>query len=107
MVLAASLLPQSAFIKTSLGAGSSSLKFAGLHADPWNTDPAHIFVWFTAIHNLDIQKNSYLNRIKYCRELIVVESLVICSLLVSNSFRFFKVIRKAFKKHFEQNLYCL
>ena len=27
-----------AFIKASLGAGSSSLKFAGLHADPRNTD---------------------------------------------------------------------
>ena len=33
-----------AFIKVSLGAGSSSLKFEGLHTDPRNTDPAHLFV---------------------------------------------------------------
>ena len=33
-----------AFIKALLGAGSSSLKFAGLHTDPRNTDPAHLFV---------------------------------------------------------------
>ena len=45
-------LVQPAFIKASLGAGSYSLKFAGLHTDPQNTDPAHLFVWFTVIHNL-------------------------------------------------------
>ena len=28
------------------------LKVAGLHTDPWNTYPAHLFVWFTVIHNL-------------------------------------------------------
>ena len=28
------------------------LKVAGLHTDPRNTDPAHLFVWFTVIHNL-------------------------------------------------------
>ena len=33
-----------AFIKASLGAGSSSLKFTGLHTDPRNTDPPHLFV---------------------------------------------------------------
>ena len=38
---------------------SSSLTFAGLHADPRNTGPAHLFVWFTVICNLDIQKNSH------------------------------------------------
>ena len=37
-------LTQPAFIKASLGAGSSYLKFAGLHTDPRNTDPAHLFV---------------------------------------------------------------
>ena len=37
-------LTQLALIKASLGAGSSSLKFAGLHTDPRNTDPAHLFV---------------------------------------------------------------
>ena len=34
-----------AFIKASLGAGSSSLKFSGLHTDdPRNTDLSHLFV---------------------------------------------------------------
>ena len=53
-------LAQPAFIKASLGAGSYSLKFAGLHTDPWNTDPAHLFVWFTVIHNLLYILNLYL-----------------------------------------------
>ena len=44
-------LAQPAFIKAFLGASSSALKFAGLHTDPQNTDPAHLFVWFTVIHN--------------------------------------------------------
>ena len=100
-------LPEPAFIKASLGVGSSSLKFARLHADPWNTDSAHLFVWFTAIHILDIQKNSYLNRIKYYHELLVVKSLVICPFHVSNSFFLFKVICKDYKKQFEQDFYCL
>ena len=59
-----------AFIKASLGVGSSSLKFAGLHTDPRNTDPAHLFVWFTVIHNLHIQKNSFLNSTIYYHELL-------------------------------------
>ena len=54
-------LAQPAFMKASLGAGSSSLKFAGLHTDPRNTDPAYLFVWFTVIHNLHIQNDSFLN----------------------------------------------
>ena len=58
-------LAQPAFIKASLGASSSSLKFAGLHTDPRNTDPAHLFVWFTVIHNLHIQNDSFLNSTKY------------------------------------------
>ena len=53
-------LAQPAFIKTSLGAGSYSLKFAGLHTDPQNTDLAHLFVWFTVIHNLLYILNLYL-----------------------------------------------
>ena len=69
-------LAQPAFIKASLGAGSYSLKFAGLHTDPRNTDPAHLFVWFTVIRNLHIQKNSFLNSIKYYHELLVVKGLV-------------------------------
>ena len=28
------------------------LKVVGLHTDPRDTDPAHLFVWFTVIHNL-------------------------------------------------------
>ena len=40
-----------AFIKASLGAGSFSLKFAGLHTNPRNTGPANRFFWFTVIHN--------------------------------------------------------
>ena len=37
-------LSQPAFIKATLGAGSSSLKFAGRYGDPRNTDPTHLFV---------------------------------------------------------------
>ena len=40
-------LVQPAFIKASLGAGSSSLKVAGPPIEVWNTDPAHLFVWIT------------------------------------------------------------
>ena len=54
-------LTQHAFIKASLGAGSYSLKFAGLHTDPQNTDLAHLFVWFTVIHNLLHILNLYLH----------------------------------------------
>ena len=36
------------------------LKVAGLHIDPRNTDPAHLFVWFTVIHNLLYILNLYL-----------------------------------------------
>ena len=100
-------LPEPAFIKASLGVGSSSLKFARLHADPWNTDSAHLFVWFTAIHILDIQKNSYLNRIKYYHELLVVKSLVY---LLLPRFKLFSVVQsicKDYKKYFEQDLYYL
>ena len=54
-----------AFIKANLGACSSSLKFSGLHTNPRNTDPAHLFDWFTVIHNLHIQNDSFLNSTKY------------------------------------------
>ena len=30
------------------------LKFAGLHTDPLKTDLAHLFVWLTVIHNIQI-----------------------------------------------------
>ena len=61
------------FIKAFLGASSSSLKFAGLHTDPWNTDLTRLFVWFTVIHSLNIQNNSVLNSTKYYPELLVVK----------------------------------
>ena len=111
--------PQPAFIKTSLGAGNSSLKFSGLHAGlqgfevcrtsglPRNTDLAHLLVWFTAIHNLDIQKNPYLNRIKYFHKLLVVKSLFYLLLTRSELFSLVQSICKDYKKHFEQGLYCL
>ena len=53
-------LVQPVFIKASLGAGSSSLKFAGLYTDPWNTDPVHLFVSFTVIVNPLYILNLYL-----------------------------------------------
>ena len=62
-----------AFIKVSLGVGSSSLKFARLHADPQNTGQVHLLVWLTAIHNHFIQKNSFLNSTKFYHELLVVK----------------------------------
>ena len=52
-------LAQLAFVKASLRTSSYSLKFAGLHTDPWNTDPANLFVWFTVIHNLLYILNLY------------------------------------------------
>ena len=54
-----------AFIKASLGAGSSFLTFAGLHTDPQNTGPVHPFVWLTVIHSLHIQNDSVLNSTIY------------------------------------------
>ena len=53
-------LAQPVFIKASLGAGSYSLEFAGVLTDPWNTDPAHLFVWFKVIHNVLYILNLYL-----------------------------------------------
>ena len=55
-----------AFIKASLGAGSSSLKFAELHTNNLqNTDPAHQFVLFTVILIFQIQNDSVLNSTIY------------------------------------------
>ena len=63
-----------AFIKVSLGAGSSSsLKFAGVQTDPWNTDPARLFVWFAVIHNLHTQNDLVLNTTKHYHESLVVK----------------------------------
>ena len=46
---------------------------AVIHTDPRNTDPAHLFVWFTVIHNLHIQNDSVLNSTIYYHELLVVK----------------------------------
>ena len=54
-----------AIIKASLWAGRSSLKFAGLHTDPRNTDPTHLFVWFTVSHKLHNQSDLYLSSTIY------------------------------------------
>ena len=69
-------LTQPAFTKASLGAGSYSLKFAGLHTDPRNTDPAHLFVWFTVIHNLLYILNLYLYMSILQKFLLVVKTLI-------------------------------
>ena len=69
-------LAQPAFIKASLGAGSYSLKFAGLHTDPWNTDPAHLFVWLTVIHNPLYILNFYLYMSILQKFLLVVKTLI-------------------------------
>ena len=42
-------LVQPAFIEASLGAGSSSLKFEGLHADPRNADPTHLYLYMSIL----------------------------------------------------------
>ena len=76
-----------AFTKASLGASSSFLKFTGLHTDLRNADAVHLFVWFTVIHNLHSQKNSFWNSSIYYDELLVVKVWFICSLLVSTSCR--------------------
>ena len=62
-----------ALIKAFLVAGSSSLNFAGLHTDPRNTDPAHLFVWLTVIHNLHTQHDLFLNSTKHYHESLVVK----------------------------------
>ena len=59
-----------------LGAGSYSLKFAGLYTDPWNTDLAHLFVWFTVIHNLLYILNLYLYMSILQKFLLVVKTLI-------------------------------
>ena len=38
-----------------------SLKFAGPHTDPRNTDPAHLFIWSTVFQNLLYILNLYLS----------------------------------------------
>ena len=91
-----------AFIKASLGASNFSLKFAGLHTGPWNKDLVHLFVWFTVIHNLHIENDSFLNSTKHYDELLVLKVWFICSLLILNSFCLFRVICKTIKNTLNQ-----
>ena len=100
-------LPQPAFIKASLRAGSFSLTFAGLHADSRNTGLAYLFIWFTETHNLKIQKNLYLNHTKYYHELLVVKSLGYLLLARFELFSLVQSICKDYKKNFVQGLYYL
>ena len=69
-------LAQPAFIKASLGAGSYSLKFSGLHTDPRNRDPLRLFVWFTVIHNLLHILNLYLYMSILQTFLLVLKTLI-------------------------------
>ena len=69
-------LAQHAFVKASLGAGSYSLKFVGFHTDPRNTDPVHLFVWFTVIHNPLYILNLYLCMLILQTFLLVVKTVI-------------------------------
>ena len=77
LMLLPNILAQPAFIKASLGASSYFSKFAGLHTNPQNTDPAHLFVWFTVIHNLLYILNLYLYMSIMQKFLLVVKTLII------------------------------
>ena len=90
----------SAFLKASLGAGSSSLTFAGLHTDPRNAGLAHLFVWFTVFHNLHIQNDSFLNSTKYYHELLVVK----VNLSAAYSFRIVVACSKSYVKTIKNTL---
>ena len=76
LMLLPDILAQPAFIKASLGAGSYSSKFAGLHTDPRNTDLTHLFVWFTVIHYLLYILNLYLYMSILQTFLLVVKTLI-------------------------------
>ena len=52
------------------------LKVAGLYTDPQNTDLAHLFVWFTVIHNLLYILNLYLYMSILQKFLLVVKTLI-------------------------------
>ena len=72
----------------------------GLHTDPRNIDPVHLFVWFTVIHNLHVQNDSVLNSTMNCfwwkfnlSAPFLFRTLFACS----------KSCVKTIKKHFEQD----
>ena len=50
--------------------------FAGFHTDPRNTDPVHLFVWFTVIHNPLYILNLYLYMSILQTFLLVVKTLI-------------------------------
>ena len=52
------------------------LKFAGLHTDPQNRDPARLFVWFTVIHNL-----LYILNLHLCMSILQTFLLVVKTLI--------------------------
>ena len=60
------------------GPAATFLKVAGLHNGPRNTDPAHLFVWFTVIHNILYILSQYfihLN-VNIAKVLLVVKCLI-------------------------------
>ena len=52
------------------------LKVAGLHTDPQNTDPVHLFIWFRVIHNLLYILHFYLCMSILQKFLLVVKTLI-------------------------------
>ena len=75
LTLLPDIFAQPVFIKASLGAGSYSSKFLRLHTDPQNTNPVHLFVWFTVIHNYLYILNLYLYMSMLQKFLLVVKTL--------------------------------
>ena len=58
--------------------GSRQFFLEVFRASNWSSKhrPSHLFVWFTIIHNLYIQNDSFLNSTIYQHELLAVKSLV-------------------------------
>ena len=50
------------------------LKVAGLHTDPWNTDPGHLFVSFMVIHSL-LCILTFIYAYQYCKSFTCGENL--------------------------------
>ena len=69
--------------------------------------PGPSFVWFTVIHNLHIQNDSFLSPTKHYHELIAVKSLVYKLLTCFELFLLVQTYVNTIKKHFEQDLLLL
>ena len=67
-------LPQTAFVKVSLEAGSSPFKVAGLPTAVQNTDLTHLFGNHTVLHKHTDKKEFYVNISKYVDKLLVMKS---------------------------------